>query len=669
MEKLLPIPNNEAARLEKLRYYDILDTETEAMFDDLTKLAAKILDVPICALSLIDKDRQWFKSIVGLEEKETTRDISFCQFTIMGEELFEVEDASKDERFKDNPLVTDNPGIESYLGAPLIDEEGHAIGSFCVLDLKPLKFTQEQHKTLRLISNTAMKLIQLRRDKLESKRLAAVKDEFISNMSHEIRTPLNAIIGFNDLLKKTSLDEEQSGFLDTINVATHNLKNIINDVLDVSKLEGNKIQLEENPISIIDLVNHIIKLQSPNAKSKNLRLLSSLDHELPAYVLGDETRLVQILNNLVSNALKFTQHGSVEVRAMVESKQTGNTTVLFEVKDTGIGIPEEKMHKIFERFEQAEIGTTRLYGGTGLGLNIVKKLVALHGSEIHLESEEGKGSSFSFRIEFNACEEDQKEIILNKKDKIETRLDGRHILLVEDNFHNQLLAKTYFKRRGAEISIADNGAIALDKLLKEEFDIVLMDLQMPVMNGFEASEKIRKELKLDIPIIGCSANSKSSEQKKSMEAGMNDYISKPYSEEDLIETTCKHLNISKVNLNGLKNEENNFDDFSIIISDLRTTFGDEMAIQAQDHFLKRTPSDISDIRSAVEKGDMLHLENKAHLIAGTLGVLKFNKSLKLAQKLEKTARAGRVSESAVLAEELIGHLNNAIKCFQKTVAA
>ena len=667
MSSSLPIPQNESARLERLRYYQILDTETEEMFDDLTKLAAKILDVPFCTLSLIDEHRQWFKSSVGIENKETTREISFCQYTIMDKEVFEVGDATIDQRFKDNPLVTENPGIRFYSGAPLCDEDGHAIGTLCALDLKPRQFTQEQRMMLKLISNTVMRLIQLRREKFEVEKLTLVKDEFISNMSHEIRTPLNAIIGFNDLLSKTPLNEEQANFLKTINVASHNLKKIINDVLDVSKLEGNKIQLEENPLSISELIQHIIKLQFPNAKAKNLKLLFSLDHEIPDYVLGDQTRLVQILNNLVSNALKFTEDGSVEIRAMVESKQLESTTILFEVKDTGIGIPLEKKQRIFERFEQAENSTTRLYGGTGLGLNIVKKLVALYGSEVQLESEVGKGSLFSFKIEFKECTEYQPQRDLNEEEICANLFKDYKILLVEDNFHNQLLAKSYFKRWGAEIAIAENGEIALEALLKSDFDIILMDLQMPIMNGYITTNKIRTELKLDIPIIGCSANSKSSEQKKCIESGMNDYITKPYTEEDLIQTTSKHLNIKPVDLRGQYNQDIVFDDFTIIISDLRTSLGDEVVCQAQEHFLIRTPLDIKEILSAVEIKDMVILKNKAHFIAGTLGVLKFNKGCELAKKLENAAKLGEISLSLILANRLIEHLNHAINCFKQTM--
>lgn len=669
MEKFPPIPENEAARIEKLRYYEILDTEAEEMFDDLTKLAAHILDVPICALSLIDEHRQWFKSIVGLEDTETTREISFCQYTIMENDLFEVADATKDYRFIDSPLVTENPALRFYSGVPLRDDDGDSIGSFCVLDTKPRTFTQEQQMTLKLISNTVMRLIQLRREKIEVEKLTAVKDEFISNMSHEIRTPLNAIIGFNDLLSKTPLNEEQSNFLKTINIATHNLKNIINDVLDVSKLEGNKIQLEEKSISIKDLVEHCIKLQSPNAKAKNLKLLSSLDHELPTYVLGDETRIVQILNNLISNALKFTENGTVEVRVMVESKGVDATTILFEVKDTGIGIPPKKKQRIFDRFEQAETSTTRLYGGTGLGLNIVKQLVGLHGSEVQLESEQGKGSCFSFALKFEECSDCQPKLATKIAATRDDLFKGQNILVVEDNFHNQLLAKSYFKRWGAEISIAENGEIAVQTLLKSDFDLILMDLQMPVMNGFIATEKIRSELKLDIPIIGCSASFETSEKKKCFAAGMNDYITKPYSEEDLIQTTGKYLNLNTDPLKDELSRDNDFDDFSVILPDLRASFGDEVLVQAQNHFLMRTPLDIEEIQLAVAKKDMAALENKAHLIAGTFGVLKFKKGCECAKKLENTAKIGQVSNSLLLTDKLIDHLRNAMECFEQRFAA
>ena len=668
MESFPPIPHNESARIEKLRYYDILDTEAEVMFDELTQLAAKILDVPICTLTLIDEHRQWFKSYVGAKSQEAPREITFCQYAIMEEDFFEVKDASKDPRFKDNPFVTADPGLRFYLGTPLRDEDGHAIGSFCVQDLIPREFTDDQRETLRLISNTIMKLIQLRREKIEVEKLTVVKDEFLSNMSHEIRTPLNAIIGFNDLMKKTPLNEEQTNFINTIINATHNLKNIINDVLDISKLEDNKLKLEEKPISITALVKHIIELQSPNAKAKNLKLLSSLDFELPNYVLGDETRISQILNNLVGNAIKFTQSGSVELKAMVSSIKKDATVILFEVKDTGIGVPSDKKEKIFERFEQAETNTTRLFGGTGLGLSIVKKLITLHGSEIFLESEEGKGSIFSFEIEFKICTDDVPEKCFKNEESFQDLLKDFNILLVEDNFHNQLLAKSYFQRWGTEITIVENGEMAVETLLKSDFDLVLMDLQMPKMNGFVATEKIRNELKLDVPIVGCSANSKTSEQKKCLQAGMNDYITKPYSEEDLLSATLKQLKLTNKDLGIQDFESDEFDDFDILINKLRVSLGDKVVVQAQEYFLTRTPLDVEEIKKGIADKDMVLLENMAHYIAGTLGALKFEKGCDLAKNMEKTIKSGQNEYGLILAKKLNAHLLNAIKCFEQTIS-
>ena len=664
MGNKFPIPENETARLQKLQYYDILDTEAEAMFDDLTKLAAQILKVPISAISLIDENRQWFKSIIGLDARETSRDISFCQYTIMDEDVFEVPDTLIDRRFIDNPLVTGEPEVRFYSGVPLRDNEGITIGSFCIIDRIPRKFNREQQNLLKLLANTALKLIQLRRERIEVEKLSVLKDEFISNMSHEIRTPLNAIIGFNDLLSKTPLNMEQSNYLNTINKASQNLKNIINDILDVSKLDGNKIKLEERPLSIAALVQHIVKLQSPNAKAKKVKLLTSLDHELPQFVYGDETRISQILNNLVSNALKFTEQGYVEIRTLVTSKEIGITNITFEVKDTGIGISSEKKQKIFERFEQAETSTTRLYGGSGLGLNIVKKLVALYGGEIHLESEEGKGSLFSFELQFKDCTEFQPEIETLKVDLTENLFGEHKILLAEDNFHNQLLAKSYFKRWGAEITIAENGKVAIEALLKNDYDIIIMDLQMPVMDGFITTNKIRQELKLNIPIIGCSANSESLEMKKCLAAGMNDYISKPYSEEELIQTTFKNIGLNQLNLAQQEKDNKDYDDFSIVIAHLKNTYGVDMIYDTKEFFLKRTPLDISEIQSALDKKDLLSLKNKAHFIAGTMGALNFQKGVELAKNLEEMARNNQLAKSIDLAEKLILHLKNAITCFE-----
>ncbi len=663
-----PIPSNEKTRLEKLNHYSILDTESEEMFDNLTKLASELLEVPISLISLIDEDRQWFKSKFGIEDSQTPRDISFCQYAIMSEDLFEVTDSLEDDRFKDSPLVLGGPKIRFYVGAPLVDDDGNVLGSFCAKDTKPRDITDTQREHLKLLSKTAMQLIKLRREKIEAEKLSLVKDEFLSNMSHEIRTPLNAIIGFNDLLKKTSLTKEQSDYLNTIQVSSQNLKVIINDILDVAKLESGNISLEKKAISLSDLIQHVVLLQSPSAKQKGIKLLSSFDHEIPSYVIGDETRLTQILINLVGNAIKFTSEGFVELRILASKHFNDQVTVMFSVKDTGIGIPEEKLETIFERFSQAETSTTRLYGGTGLGLSIVNMLVNLHDGKITVESEREKGSEFKFEITFTVTEKEENNVLIPQKNNANPEaFKDVKVLLVEDNIHNQLLAKNYFKRWGTEIVIAENGKEGVNALEKDTYDVVLMDLQMPIMDGFMATEHIRKKLKLDIPIIGCSAHSLVGEKEKCLAVGMNDYIAKPYTEEDLIQTTLNYTNNGK-KLKKTKNKteavelsDTVYDDFETLMNTLKAQQGLELADELKVHFLKRTPTDISEIEAAINDNDLDLLMKKSHLLTGTLSVFGFNKGRELSLSTEKYAKKGDNKKTKEFAQQLISYLNKALQ--------
>ncbi|MFM7054308.1 MAG: PAS domain S-box protein, partial [Bacteroidota bacterium] len=286
---------------------------------------------------------------------------------------------------------------------------------------------------------------------------AKAKDIFLANMSHEIRTPLNAIIGFNDLLGKTNLDREQQGHVDIISSALRNLNVIINDILDLSKLESGKLELEKRAFKIEGLVKQVIQMHLARAKAKNLKLILGFDTDIPQMVIGDETRLSQILINLLSNAIKFTQEGGIEVR-VTESARTGESVnVRFSVKDTGIGIDPSKLQMIFDRFTQAEDYTTRMYGGTGLGLNIVKSLVELHRGKLDVQSVPGKGSEFSFEISFALTPETESSFNQEQsKEEGIANLSGLRILLVEDNEHNQILARTYLEKNGASVEIAGN---------------------------------------------------------------------------------------------------------------------------------------------------------------------------------------------------------------------
>ena len=413
-------------------------------------------------------------------------------------------------------------------------------GSLYWVDTTIVPFLNEKGKPFQYIAirtdiTERKKIDALKKDKEIAEKSAEAKDVFLAHMSHEIRTPLNAIIGFTSLLKEKSLDLESSKYVDVVSIASKNLMTLINDILDISKIEDGKIELEQKEFDLKGLINDVVKLNSQVAKSKQLKLISNISPEIPDLLVGDPTRLMQILINLIGNSIKFTDEGHIELIVNEVKKDMDFSIISFAVKDTGIGIPQDKLEKVFDRFAQAEDSTTRKYGGTGLGLSIVKMLVELHNSNIAIRSKHGKGTEFSFDIKYSTVDPGS---IAKKKRKGEesgvNKLDGIKILIAEDSEFNQLLASIFIKRNNGSIEVVENGKLAVDLVKTTKFDCILMDLEMPVMDGYQASKYIRNVLKLDIPIIACSAHSLVGEQKKSFNVGMNDYITKPYLERELV---------------------------------------------------------------------------------------------------------------------------------------
>jgi CheY-like chemotaxis protein/nitrogen-specific signal transduction histidine kinase len=396
------------------------------------------------------------------------------------------------------------------------------------------ELNEEFYCIARDITTQVNTLNQLKIANEEAQRAVQVKDEFLANMSHEIRTPLNAIIGFNDLLMSSELNSEQREYVEIVSTASQNLMVIINDVLDTSKLENGKIQLENRMLSLKDVANYLNKLQKQKAKSKNIELITEVDDDIPPYVLGDRPRVIQILVNLMGNAIKFTDRGKVKLQVDLVSKRMDEVDIKFTVSDTGIGIDPEKLDVIFDRFVQAETSTSRNFGGTGLGLNIVKMLVNLHGGKLSVESNKGEGTTFSFVISMKIPESEDHPNSNGIQPPEDYQLEGKRILQVEDNKMNQLLATTYLERSLAVVDQAENGKEAVAMLVSNDYDLVMMDLQMPVMDGFEATKKIRNELKSDVPIVACSAHSLIGEKEKCLDHGMDDYISKPYNKSELL---------------------------------------------------------------------------------------------------------------------------------------
>ena len=385
------------------------------------------------------------------------------------------------------------------------------------------------------VTGMATDVTALQKAKEAAEEAACLKQQFLANMSHEIRTPMNGIMGLTKILMNTMTTEEQQGYLHSIKSCSEHLMVIINDILDFSKVEAGKMTFESVPFSIGEVARESVALFNMKAAEKSIGLELNIDPLLPIAVSGDPTRLSQVINNLISNAIKFTDQGKVELIIKPERIASSSTDIVFEVRDTGIGIREESVPFVFESFRQASSDTTRKYGGTGLGLSIVKKLIDLQDGRIEADSKYGEGTTFRFRLTFDRTDEK----LLKNKEKdlsIDYSIEGKRVLLAEDNLVNQVIAKKMLKDWGAMVTAVENGEEAISILQHETFDIVLMDIQMPEMDGYTATKMIRRELNdtvKNIPIVAMTAHATSCEKDKCFTSGMDDYICKPFEPEAL----------------------------------------------------------------------------------------------------------------------------------------
>ncbi len=395
------------------------------------------------------------------------------------------------------------------------------------------------------ISNHIKSEEKLQKAKEQAERTALAKQDFLSTMSHEIRTPLNVIIGMTRLLLESQPKDEQMDYLKSLQFSANHLLVIINDILDFSKIEAGKIKLEEISFSIPEVLTGIGKAFSFKAQEKNIALNIHADPSLPQRVIGDQVRLTQILNNLVGNAIKFTEEGFVSVHVKLLKGTQKNLEVQFEVRDTGIGIETSKVKNIFDSFTQAKADTTRKFGGTGLGLTICKKLVELQGGRIWVKSKEGVGSTFGFQLSYQQDTSKESKTTEEKQYLDKSYLKGFRLLLVEDNPSNQMVASNFLDKVGIHVDYADNGSKALELVQHKNYDIILMDLQMPVMDGFIATREIRKlgGRFAKIPIIALTADVVLDVKERVYQSGMNDYLSKPFNPDELYLKIAKNLNL------------------------------------------------------------------------------------------------------------------------------
>lgn len=434
------------------------------------------------------------------------------------------------------PLIMKDGQLTDVLlsGSIYSDKEGRVLGAVIVArDITAQKRIEKELIEAKVFAELTTVIAEGAKSKAESAKIVAeeavrTKQQFLSNMSHEIRTPMNAIVGFTKVLLKTDLTDKQREFLIAIKLSGDALIVLINDILDLAKVEAGKMIFEQTPFKMESSITSMVHLFERKIQEKNVVLNVAYDPLIPPILVGDPIRLHQIIINLLSNAVKFTSKGEITISVRIINETDEHLTISFSISDTGIGISANSLDKIFENFQQASISTSRLYGGTGLGLAIVKQLVESQGGSIRVKSQLDKGSVFTFELEF------KKSSFMAIPDlenfEISPEYSNMNVLVVEDMMLNQLLMKTLLDDFGFERDIASNGKIAIEKMKANQYDIILMDLQMPEMNGFEATDYIRNTLHSSIPIIALTADVTTVDLEKCMAFGMNDYIAKPIDE-------------------------------------------------------------------------------------------------------------------------------------------
>jgi PAS domain S-box-containing protein len=564
----------------------------------------------------------------------------------------------------DFPLTITDHKLTDVLfnGSIYKDEYGTVIGIVLVArDITELKKNQKELTESKKFTELALEVTEEAKSKAECAQIVAenalkAKQQFLSNMSHEIRTPLNAIIGFTKVLLKTNITDNQLEYLNAIKISGDALIVLINDILDLAKVDAGKMIFEKTPFKMKSSIDAMMHLFQTKVLEKNISLKKVYDERIPEELIGDPIRLHQIILNLLSNAIKFTQTGNILVETSLLKNDENHVVVCFSVSDTGIGISAEKMDFIFENFQQATTETSRLYGGTGLGLAIVKQLVESQNGKIEVKSKLGKGSIFKISLPFEKVTETF-ETKISTLFEIEKKMHNIKVLVVEDIPLNQLLIKTLLDDFGFEKDIASNGKIALEFLAKNKYDIILMDLQMPEMNGFETTDYIRNVLKLDIPIIALTADVMTVDYNKCKEIGMNDYIAKPLDESALFDKICTLIKNKK---NDKKIKLHSFEKYKFINLEYlnsRTKSNPKLMLEMISLYLNQTPNLILEMKKSLDKKDWNSLQATAHKMIPSFSIVGMSNDFEnMAKQVQEYANSQQQTENI---EELVRELEQA----------
>ncbi|MFV8326456.1 response regulator [Flavobacterium sp. ZS1P14] len=583
-------------------------------------------------------------------------------------------------RHKNNTLVD-----VLFNGSVYKDEKGNVLGVVIVArDVTDQKIIATQLTEAKVLAELATGISEVAKTNAEKATFIAesalkAKQQFLSNMSHEIRTPMNAIIGFTKVILRTDLTDKQKEYLNAIKMSGDALIVLINDILDLAKVDSGKMTFEQTPFKMKSSISSMLHLFETKIQEKNLRLISEYDSTIPNVLVGDPARLHQIILNLVSNAVKFTTEGKITVSVDLLHEDDDKVILKFAVTDTGIGISEEKIGTIFENFQQATSGTSKLYGGTGLGLAIAKQLIEPQGGSIRVKSTIHEGSTFSFTLPFqktNAAVELEKELIA-----LDTEIKNIKVLVVEDIPLNQLLMKTLLDDFGFARDIAENGKIAIEKLKEKDYDVILMDLQMPEMNGFEATEYIRNTMNSTIPIIALTADVTTSDLAKCKVVGMDDYLAKPVDERLLYSKIVGALNKSKLaKINEILEEEQltskKLRCIDLLYLNQRTKSNPKLMMEMISLYLAQTPPLLDTIKQSLADQNWHVLGAAAHKMIPSFSIMGLSSDYEnMAKKIQEFATVQEKKEGIqelVLQLEAVclqacSELEEELKIIKKTI--
>ncbi len=525
-----PAPKHprETARIAQLKALQILDTDGEAAYDELTRLVTLVLGTEIALVSLIDEDRQWFKSRCGLDATQTPRDLAFCAHAILDPDaLFVVENALDDARFADNPLVTGAPQIRFYAGMPIKAPDTELpLGTLCAISASPKSLTATQREQLTLIARQVERLLAMRRNQMQliaarelAERASMSKTRFLATISHDMRTPLNGMLGTVDLLLDCEHPPQIAEQLEVAKACGMTLRALVNETLDLSKLESGTLQLRPEAFSPRQLIADLAMVVRAVLKPE-IALAVEAGDQLPALLLGDAGRCRQIVLNLANNAAKFTLRGRVSIRS---AYRDGNWEI--QVADTGVGIPGDKLGQVFEPFWQSPEGQRVDDTGAGLGLSICKRISDAMGGDIDVASTPGAGSCFSVRLPL--------PVATGSTAVAAVVPPGLRVLLAEDDTVSRQIAVAHLTKLGCAVQAVADGADALEALRHRTWDLVILDFHMPRLSGPQVTEQYRARAGGHPPIMILTASNFADEHARCISAGADRVMTKPFRRPEL----------------------------------------------------------------------------------------------------------------------------------------